>query len=150
MFITFFSWSKRLKELIDWGANFDKVANGEFDLGKEGGHSENRVVHHKDQTGLEIERAILRQVNQIDNITTADINNDGITDIFISNGGSDAPNGSRGDTNKVYISSNNKLILSQFPKDYNSFFHYVNLGDINNDSFLLIGSSVSLSLFSIS
>ena len=63
---------KRLKELIDWGANFDKVANGEFDLGKEGGHSENRVVHHKDQTGLEIERAILRQVNQIDNITVLD------------------------------------------------------------------------------
>jgi len=79
---------------------------------------------------------IVADVNQIDNIITADINNDGITDIFISNGGSDAPNGSRGDTNKIYISSNNKLILSQFPKDYNSFFHYVNLGDINNDGLL--------------
>jgi L-aspartate oxidase len=60
---------KRLKELIAWGAKFDKTAKGSFDLGKEGGHSRNRVVHHKDQTGYEIERAILEQVHQKENIT---------------------------------------------------------------------------------
>jgi len=43
-----------------------------LDLGKEGGHSENRVVHHKDQTGQEIERAILNQVHQKKNITVLD------------------------------------------------------------------------------
>ena len=43
-----------------------------MDLGKEGGHSENRVVHHKDQTGQEIERAILNQVHQKKNITVLD------------------------------------------------------------------------------
>jgi L-aspartate oxidase len=63
---------ERLKELIEWGAKFDKNAEGNFDLGKEGGHSENRVVHHKDQTGHEIERAILMQVNQKENITVLD------------------------------------------------------------------------------
>jgi L-aspartate oxidase len=63
---------KRLKELIAWGAKFDKTAKGNFDLGKEGGHSQNRVVHHKDQTGHEIERAILDQVNQKGNITVLD------------------------------------------------------------------------------
>ena len=63
---------KRLKELITWGAKFDKNAEGNFDLGKEGGHSENRVVHHKDQTGHEIERAILMQVYQKENITVLD------------------------------------------------------------------------------
>ena len=63
---------KRLKELIEWGAKFDKTTKGSFDLGKEGGHSENRVVHHKDQTGYEIERAILEQVNQKENITVLD------------------------------------------------------------------------------
>ncbi|MNP95211.1 L-aspartate oxidase [compost metagenome] len=63
---------KRLKELIEWGAKFDKNAEGNFDLGKEGGHSENRVVHHKDQTGHEIERAILMQVWQKENITVLD------------------------------------------------------------------------------
>ncbi|MFV5703467.1 L-aspartate oxidase [Flavobacterium sp. XS2P12] len=60
---------KRLKELIAWGAKFDKTVKGNFDLGKEGGHSQNRVVHHKDQTGYEIERAILEQVHQKENIT---------------------------------------------------------------------------------
>ena len=63
---------KRLKELIEWGAKFDKNTEGTLDLGKEGGHSENRVVHHKDQTGYEIERAILGQVHQKENITVLD------------------------------------------------------------------------------
>lgn len=63
---------KRLKELISWGAQFDKNSEGNLDLGKEGGHSENRVVHHKDQTGSEIERAILMQVYQKENITVLD------------------------------------------------------------------------------
>lgn len=63
---------KRLKELIEWGAKFDKNTNGDFDLGKEGGHSQNRVVHHKDQTGHEIERAILNQVQRKENITVLD------------------------------------------------------------------------------
>ncbi|ESU29225.1 L-aspartate oxidase [Flavobacterium limnosediminis JC2902] len=60
---------RRFKELVSWGAKFDKNTDGGFDLGKEGGHSENRVVHHKDQTGFEIERAILKQVNRTRNIT---------------------------------------------------------------------------------
>lgn len=63
---------KRLKELIEWGAKFDKNNQGALDLGKEGGHSENRVVHHKDQTGQEIQRAILSQVHQKENITVLD------------------------------------------------------------------------------
>ncbi len=63
---------KRLKELIEWGAKFDKNTEGTLDLGKEGGHSENRVVHHKDQTGQEIQRAILNQVHQKENINVLD------------------------------------------------------------------------------
>jgi L-aspartate oxidase len=50
----------RLKELIEWGTNFDKMANGDFDLAKEGGHSESRILHHKDITGHEIERASVK------------------------------------------------------------------------------------------
>jgi len=60
---------KRLKELIVWGANFDLDAKGNYDLGKEGGHSEYRVVHHKDITGFEVERALLQRVHQLENIT---------------------------------------------------------------------------------
>ncbi|MBJ7880626.1 L-aspartate oxidase [Gelidibacter salicanalis] len=60
---------KRLKELMLWGANFDSNASGKLDLGIEGGHSEYRVVHHKDITGFEIERALLQQVHTLPNVT---------------------------------------------------------------------------------
>lgn len=63
---------KRLQELIDWGAKFDTNAKGNFDLGREGGHTENRVVHHKDQTGFEIERTILTQAHSKKNILVLD------------------------------------------------------------------------------
>ncbi|MFN5181451.1 MAG: L-aspartate oxidase [Bacteroidota bacterium] len=59
----------RVKELIDWGANFDKTEEGEFDLAREGGHSEKRILHHKDNTGFEIERALLSKINKHPNIT---------------------------------------------------------------------------------
>ncbi|MGZ0015475.1 L-aspartate oxidase [Yeosuana sp. AK3] len=60
---------KRLEELMLWGAHFDLDSNGQLDLGKEGGHSEYRVVHHKDITGFEIERALLKRAHQLSNIT---------------------------------------------------------------------------------
>lgn len=58
----------RLQELIDWGTNFDKTNTGKFSLGREGGHSQDRILHHKDVTGAEIERALLVQVNNTKNI----------------------------------------------------------------------------------
>lgn len=60
---------ERVDELIEWGARFDKDKTGNYKLGKEGGHSENRVLHHKDITGWEIERALLEQVNNTPNIS---------------------------------------------------------------------------------
>lgn len=60
---------KRLKELMAWGANFDFDKSGHLDLGKEGGHSEYRIVHHKDITGFEIERALLARAHQLPNIS---------------------------------------------------------------------------------
>lgn len=59
----------RLEELLLWGANFDINDSGKFDLGKEGGHSEYRIVHHKDITGYEIERALLERTHQLPNIS---------------------------------------------------------------------------------
>ena len=60
--------SERIKELIQWGASFDKTATGEYDLAIEGGHSEHRVLHHKDETGLEIETKLLEQIHRHKNI----------------------------------------------------------------------------------
>ncbi|MBL0330923.1 MAG: L-aspartate oxidase [Bacteroidetes bacterium] len=62
----------RVNELIAWGAKFDKTASGEYDLAKEGGHSEHRILHHKDNTGYEIERALLAAVHQHPNIEILD------------------------------------------------------------------------------
>lgn len=63
---------KCVHELIDWGTKFDKNKTGNFDLGKEGGHSNHRVIHHKDQTGFEIERAILAKAHLQKNISILD------------------------------------------------------------------------------
>lgn len=58
----------RIKELIKWGTKFDKTTSGKYDLAKEGGHSEYRVLHHKDSTGREIENKLLEQVKNHPNI----------------------------------------------------------------------------------
>lgn len=58
----------RVDELISWGTRFDKEENGDYKLGREGGHSEFRVLHHKDITGWEIERALLDNIHKYSNI----------------------------------------------------------------------------------
>ncbi len=60
--------TERIRELIKWGTKFDKTKTGKFDLAKEGGHSEYRVLHHKDSTGKEIENTLLDQVKKHPNI----------------------------------------------------------------------------------
>jgi len=59
---------ERIKEIINWGAQFDKAPDGDFKLGKEGGHSEYRILHHKDVTGKEMERALLNAISKQKNI----------------------------------------------------------------------------------
>ena len=59
----------QIKELISWGVDFDKNEKGEFDLHREGGHSEFRILHHKDNTGAEIQDSLIRAVKQHPNIT---------------------------------------------------------------------------------
>lgn len=59
---------ERIEEIIKWGARFDKESGGDFKLGKEGGHSEFRILHHKDVTGKEMERALLAAIAKQKNI----------------------------------------------------------------------------------
>ena len=49
----------RVRELMDWGARFT-MERGGLSLGREGGHSRRRIVHARDLTGREIERALLQ------------------------------------------------------------------------------------------
>lgn len=59
----------RLKELLDWGVKLDANSNGKLDLGLEGGHSQKRIVHHKDKTGQEIESKLINGVLAYPTIT---------------------------------------------------------------------------------
>ncbi len=59
---------QRVREIIDWGARFDKNKQGDYDLGREGGHSENRILHFKDITGWEIQRTLNEKARQYSNI----------------------------------------------------------------------------------
>lgn len=56
---------ERVQEIIDMGARFDKAQNSpDYDLAKEGGHSEHRILHYKDLTGWEIQRTLLQEAEQ--------------------------------------------------------------------------------------
>jgi len=59
---------ERIAELISYGTLFDKESDGDYDLAKEGGHSAHRILHYKDITGYEIERALLEKIHQHPNI----------------------------------------------------------------------------------
>jgi L-aspartate oxidase len=59
---------ERVKEMIEWGTRFDKKSDGHYDLGKEGGHSENRILHYKDITGFEMQRALNEKAKSLTNI----------------------------------------------------------------------------------
>lgn len=59
---------ERLKELISYGTDFDRKSDGSFDLVKEGGHSDKRILHYKDSTGNEIERALLAKVKSFESV----------------------------------------------------------------------------------
>ena len=58
-----------IRRLVQWGVNFDRKENGDFDLHREGGHSEFRILHHADDTGFEIQRGLIEAVKQHPNIT---------------------------------------------------------------------------------
>jgi L-aspartate oxidase len=59
---------QRIREIISYGAEFDKTASGDYSLGKEGGHSVHRILHYKDVTGKEMERALLEEMSSLSNI----------------------------------------------------------------------------------
>lgn len=62
----------QIQQLINWGVEFDKREDGEFDLHREGGHSEFRILHHADNTGAEIQDSLIRAVRKHPNITIFD------------------------------------------------------------------------------
>ena len=58
----------QIRQLLEWGVDFDKKEDGTFDLHREGGHSEFRILHHADNTGYEIQQSLIRRVKENPNI----------------------------------------------------------------------------------
>ncbi|MEM0926596.1 MAG: FAD-binding protein, partial [Planctomycetota bacterium] len=60
---------RRIEELVRWGTQFDKDS-GELELGREGGHSHERIVHAQgDATGAEIMRAVIQRTRSLKNVS---------------------------------------------------------------------------------
>ncbi len=66
----------RIRELVDLGVRFnieadriEKQGPPAFDLGREGGHSRNRILHAKDMTGAEVERVLVEMIKKNDRIS---------------------------------------------------------------------------------
>lgn len=64
--------AETIEELIQYGVEFDKASSDNFSLGKEGGHSQRRILHCKDTTGLSIAKALLQSAESHPNITILD------------------------------------------------------------------------------
>lgn len=58
-----------IENLIRWGVEFTKNEGGVYDLTREGGHSQRRILHAEDITGREIERALVAAARAHENIT---------------------------------------------------------------------------------
>ncbi|MBO5779860.1 MAG: L-aspartate oxidase [Muribaculaceae bacterium] len=63
---------EQIEELLNWGVDFDRKEDGTFDLHREGGHSEFRILHHADNTGYEIQQSLIQRVRQHSNIDVFD------------------------------------------------------------------------------
>lgn len=59
---------QRVSELVDWGVRFSRNEAGAYDLGREGGHGERRILHVKDTTGKAIEEALLKAVARAERV----------------------------------------------------------------------------------
>lgn len=58
----------RLREIVDMGVQFDKEPGGKYRLGMEGAHSANRILHHQDMTGYEIQRSLVKKIRSLPNV----------------------------------------------------------------------------------
>ncbi len=72
-----------IHELIEMGARFSRK-DGEMHLGREGGHSAHRIIHHADMTGREIERVLLKEMAASENITL--LEHHYCVDLLVENG----------------------------------------------------------------
>lgn len=75
---------KYVRELIEWGAQFDRQPSGELVFGLEAAHSVHRILHAGDFTGREISRAMWQRVAGLDRVSV--ITHACVTEVIVENG----------------------------------------------------------------
>src|SRR4029077_7664036 len=73
-----------VRELLAWGARFDRDAGGQPALGREAAHSVRRVLHAGDATGREIGRTLWQHVSGLSPVET--IHHALVTELIVENG----------------------------------------------------------------
>jgi len=73
--------ARDVHELVEWGARFDRDADGRLALGREAAHSVRRVLHAGDATGREIGRVLWERVSRLPSVQT--INHAYVTDLIV-------------------------------------------------------------------
>ncbi len=61
--------AQEIQEILDYGVDFDRKADGELHRTLEGGHSKHRIFHHRDATGAEIVDKLIQKVKTLENVT---------------------------------------------------------------------------------
>lgn len=64
--------ARDIERIIELGVDFDRAESGGLDRTLEGGHSRNRIFHHKDQTGLELVTKLYAAVTDCKNVVILD------------------------------------------------------------------------------
>lgn len=98
---------QRLNELIKWGAEFDSLPNGQLATALEGGHSHPRVIHHKDKTGLHIQKVLWAKIEAAPNVEV--IAHAFAVDLLLSE----------------EVNEQKKVIGISYLKESDTFFHYL-------------------------
>jgi L-aspartate oxidase len=75
---------RRVAELIEWGARFDRKPSGELVFGLEAAHSVHRILHCGDATGREISRAMWQRVAALTTVQV--VNHAQVTDLVVEDG----------------------------------------------------------------
>src|SRR5437773_7874178 len=73
-----------VRELVDWGAQFDRGADGAIALGREAAHSVRRVLHAGDATGREIGRVLWERFVSLPTVQAID--HARVTEIIVEGG----------------------------------------------------------------
>ena len=61
-----------MKDLMDYGVEFDRDSEGNLAYTREGAHSQYRILHHQDVTGKEITSKLIMQIEKRKNITVVE------------------------------------------------------------------------------